>query len=69
MHAIAWLFEPWLRTLLPATGRHRAGATPPHVAHAPARRQQGNRRCALWPATQGVDVGPRRIHDVEVAAR
>ncbi len=71
MHAIAWLFEPLLRLLLPATGRHRAVARPhAYVAPCPAlRRRQRQRRCALWLATQGVDVGPRRIHGMEVAAR
>ncbi|MBT2526169.1 hypothetical protein J7E91_12130 [Streptomyces sp. ISL-99] len=31
-------------------------------------RLQRQRRRALWLATHGVDVGPRRIHGVEVAA-
>ena len=30
-------------------------------------RAQRQRRRALWLATHGVDVGPRRIHGVEVA--
>lgn len=32
------------------------------------RRQQRQRRRALWLATHGIDIGPRRIHGVEVAA-
>ncbi|MCK7624093.1 hypothetical protein MUU72_13455 [Streptomyces sp. RS10V-4] len=32
------------------------------------RRAQRGRRRALWLAVHGVDVGPRRIHGVEVAA-
>jgi hypothetical protein len=31
------------------------------------RRLQRQRRRALWLATYGIDVGPRRIHGVEVA--
>ncbi|MFF3481887.1 hypothetical protein ACFYXC_01225 [Streptomyces sp. NPDC002701] len=31
-------------------------------------RQQRARRRALWLATRGVDIGPRRIHGVEVSA-
>lgn len=30
-------------------------------------RSQGERRRALWLASHGVDVGPRRVHGVEVA--
>lgn len=33
-----------------------------------ARRSQRQRRRALWLAVHGVDVGPRRIHGVEVSA-
>ncbi|MFF0625527.1 hypothetical protein [Streptomyces sp. NPDC004296] len=33
-----------------------------------ARRLQRGRRRALWLAVHGVDVGPRRIHGMEVAA-
>ncbi|MBT2399715.1 hypothetical protein [Streptomyces sp. ISL-100] len=29
--------------------------------------EQRQRRRALWPATYGIDVGPRRIHGVAVA--
>jgi hypothetical protein len=32
------------------------------------KRQQRQRRRALWLATHGIDIGPRRIHGVEVAA-
>jgi hypothetical protein len=32
------------------------------------RRSQRQRRHALWPAVHGIDVGPRRIHGVEVSA-
>ncbi|MFI1731250.1 hypothetical protein ACH40E_18940 [Streptomyces acidicola] len=32
------------------------------------RRLRRRRRRALWLATYGIDVGPRRIHGVEVAA-
>ncbi|PAZ14270.1 hypothetical protein CLM62_20055 [Streptomyces sp. SA15] len=31
------------------------------------RRLQRQRRRALWLATYGIDVGPRRIHGVEVS--
>ncbi|WP_405881359.1 hypothetical protein OG762_23985 [Streptomyces sp. NBC_01136] len=33
-----------------------------------ARRSQRQRRRALWLAVHGIDVGPRRIHGVEVSA-
>ncbi|MFH8517618.1 hypothetical protein ACH4CE_21490 [Streptomyces gelaticus] len=42
-----------LRTLFAPHGRPRA--------------EQRQRRRALWLATYGIDVGPRRIHDMEVA--
>ncbi|MFD8220382.1 hypothetical protein ACFV2U_43610 [Streptomyces sp. NPDC059697] len=32
------------------------------------RRSQRQRRHAVWPAVHGIDVGPRRIHGVEVSA-
>ena len=32
------------------------------------RRSQRQRRHALWLAVHGIDVGPRRIHGVEVSA-
>ncbi|BCL28985.1 hypothetical protein GCM10017557_38440 [Streptomyces aurantiacus] len=32
------------------------------------RQRQRRRRRALWLATHGVDIGPRRIHGVEVTA-
>ena len=32
------------------------------------RRLQGQRRRALWLAVHGIDVGPRRIHGMEVSA-
>lgn len=32
------------------------------------RQQQRQRRRALWLATHGIDIGPRRIHGMEVAA-
>jgi hypothetical protein len=32
------------------------------------RRQQRQRRRALWLAMHGIDIGPRRIHGVKVAA-
>ena len=32
------------------------------------RRQQRQRRRALWLAVHGIDIGPRRIHGVKVAA-
>ncbi|WEB46129.1 hypothetical protein MOV08_16675 [Streptomyces yunnanensis] len=32
------------------------------------RRLQRERRRTLWLAVHGIDVGPRRIHGVEVAA-
>lgn len=32
------------------------------------RKLQRHRRRALWPAVQGIDVGHRRIHGVEVPA-
>ncbi|MFJ8107579.1 hypothetical protein [Streptomyces sp. NPDC096132] len=32
------------------------------------RNLQRQRRRALWPAAHGIDVGPRRIHGVEVSA-
>ncbi|MEV0223390.1 hypothetical protein [Streptomyces sp. NPDC050704] len=38
----------------------------PHERH--ERKLQRQRRRALWLAMQGIDVGPRRIHGVEVAA-
>lgn len=38
-----------------------------HEQREQAKRQRGRRR-ALWLAVHGVDIGPRRIHDVEVVA-
>jgi hypothetical protein len=104
---IARLFEPLLRLMWPAPGRHRstgAPATPradvrpavvpvvresvppvpllrgedtplvrPYlVVHEQrqreeARRQRGGRR-ELWLAVHGIDLGPRVIHGIEVAA-
>lgn len=96
---IARIFEPLLRLLLPAPGRHRSPEPPssvkpvavptrtlPRVSvlrgediglvrpylvaferRQEARRQRGRRR-ALWLAVHGVDIGPRLIHGVEVAA-
>ncbi|WP_177235601.1 hypothetical protein [Streptomyces sp. MUSC 14] len=43
--------------LLPSAGRARR-----------ERRLQRRRRHALWLAAYGIDVGPRRIHGVEVRA-
>ncbi|GAB2994246.1 hypothetical protein GCM10023080_070820 [Streptomyces pseudoechinosporeus] len=54
-----------LRVLLPARGRHRAAL--PQLAYR-ERRLQRRRRRALWLAVQGIDVGPRRIHGVELPA-
>ena len=98
-HCIARIFEPLLRLLLPAPGRHRSAertpATPTvdvptarlpqvpvmqgediglvrpypaaHERRQEERRQRARRR-ALVLATYGVDIGPRRIHGVEVTA-
>ncbi|MFE6755093.1 hypothetical protein ACFVDQ_15990 [Streptomyces sp. NPDC057684] len=38
-----------------------------HEQHEQAKRQRARRR-ALWLAVHGVDIGPRRIHGVEVTA-
>ncbi|MER7197809.1 hypothetical protein [Streptomyces sp. CB01635] len=38
-----------------------------HEQREQAKRQRGRRR-ALWLAVHGVDIGPRRIHGVEVVA-
>ncbi|MBT2528101.1 hypothetical protein J7E91_22455 [Streptomyces sp. ISL-99] len=51
---IARIFEPLSRFLFPLHGEGGA--------------QQRARRRALWLAVHGVDVGPRLIHGVEVAA-
>lgn len=81
-HAVAWIFEVLLRLVLPPSGRHRAadghGAAmvrPNVVAHEQQRlleraerRLRRQRRRALWLAMHGVDVGPRLIHGVKVAA-
>lgn len=101
-NCIARIFEPLLRVLLPAPGRHRApagGAVPvcldaatlrlprsvpagpsprcvesaalvrpyvlAHEQREKARRQRARRR-ALWLAVHGVDIGPHRIHGVQV---
>ncbi|GAA2618502.1 hypothetical protein [Streptomyces vastus] len=54
-----------LRVLLPARGRHRA--TSPQLTCREERLQRRRRR-ELWLAVQGIDVGPRRIHGVELPA-
>ncbi|MGW0943703.1 hypothetical protein ACWD4O_14305 [Streptomyces sp. NPDC002623] len=93
-----WLLLVLVRTLLPASGCHRA--TPPQLAvddepltarpHSAAcpfvydtplvrpylltpderheRKLQRQRRRALWLTAHGIEVGPRRIHGVEVHA-
>ncbi|WP_431042513.1 hypothetical protein ACQUSR_11705 [Streptomyces sp. P1-3] len=59
--------EALMRLLFPPSGRHRpaetANAYP--VAERRLRRQW---RWALWLAVHGIDVGPRWIHGVKVAA-
>ena len=63
------LFTPLLRLLFPARGGHRSAGAPPGTRGEPHRRRlQRQRRRALWLAVQGYDVGPRRIHGVEVAS-
>ncbi|MFF1696525.1 hypothetical protein ACFVXC_23420 [Streptomyces sp. NPDC058257] len=80
LHHISRLIEPLLRLLWPAAGRHRLSGTPLIPAPLPAARRllahdqrekallQRSRCRALWLAVHGVDVGPRSIHGVEVAA-
>ncbi|MET7604108.1 hypothetical protein ABZU45_24900 [Streptomyces avermitilis] len=97
-HCIARIFEPLLRLLLPAPGRHRSaegtpaaptvdvptallprvpvggediGLVRPYLVAGERRqeeRRQRVRRRALVLATYGIDIGPRRIHGVEVTA-
>lgn len=108
-HLAARLFEPLLRRVWPASGRHRPSEDPPAapaavppravpfpavataahgsvpllrgqdvdlvrpylVAHEDRReevRRQRARRRVLWLAVHGVDLGPKVIHGVEVAA-
>ncbi|MGI5196987.1 hypothetical protein ACQEVY_25710 [Streptomyces sp. CA-288835] len=52
-----------LHVLLPARGRHRAA--PPQLTYR-ERRLQRRRRRELWLAVQGIDIGPRCIHGVEL---
>ncbi len=66
-HTIRTIFEILLCLLLPARGCHRAGGAGPTARR--ERRVQRGRRRELWLAVHGVDVGPRRLHGVEVAAR
>lgn len=66
-HTIRTIFEILLGLLLPAHGCHRAAGARPTARH--ERRVQRGRRRELWLAVHGVDVGPRRLHGVEVAAR
>ncbi|MFD8385644.1 hypothetical protein ACFV2X_45230 [Streptomyces sp. NPDC059679] len=82
--AIAWIFEALLRLVLPPSGRHRAtdtanGRPTGWHQHAPTCEWQQRleraeyrlarqRRRALRLAVHGVDVGPRLIHGVKVAA-
>ncbi|AJT66623.1 hypothetical protein T261_4987 [Streptomyces lydicus] len=62
------LIELLLRWLLPSSGRHRAAA-PLTREERRERRAQCGRRRTLWLAVHGIDVGPHRIHGVEVATR
>lgn len=54
------------RTPAPLRGEDSPLVRPYLLTHEERLRRQ--RRRALWLATHGVDVGPRRIHGVEVAA-
>lgn len=56
----------------PAAGRCARHRSASHRATSEARREEARRQRArrrtLWLAVHGVDVGPRVIHGVEVAA-
>ncbi|MGG2461663.1 hypothetical protein ACO0M4_17895 [Streptomyces sp. RGM 3693] len=67
LHTIRTIFEILLCLLLPAHGCHRAAGPRPTARR--ERRVQRGRRRELWLAVHGIDVGPRRLHGVEVAAR
>lgn len=68
-HRIALLLLPLLRRLFPSTGRHRSLNSPPTAPSwedAPTLTPPPPRTLCL--AVHGVDIGPRRVHGVEVAA-
>ncbi|MEV7196380.1 hypothetical protein AB0N81_31960 [Streptomyces sp. NPDC093510] len=68
LRCITRLAEPLLRFLLPASGRHRLVAVEPVGMRDEEAKRRRARRRALWLAVHGVDVGPRHIHGIEVAA-
>jgi hypothetical protein len=66
LHHAARILAPLLWILWPAPGRRRSPGV--HPAEREESWRQRSRRCVLWLALCGIDVSPRRIHDVEVTA-